>query len=213
MNIKSIETLIDYIQQEKGWRTKELLNFKARSLQIKGIDQNSLFKLGICLVYSHWEGFVKNASVAFFTYLIKRGFKYNELLDNYKVCAYLEHFKGYPHKNFDASFKLVTNQINFNTSIQIDPLTFIDTKSNLNYENLHEILRKIGLPLSPFELKAKFLNETLLNFRNAISHGEYRKIDIDEFVHIFDETLILIETFSNELENFSVQKSFFRKNI
>ncbi|EPL8723611.1 MAE_28990/MAE_18760 family HEPN-like nuclease, partial [Acinetobacter baumannii] len=203
MNLKTTAQLIDYIENEKSWRTKELLNFKARCLSIKGIDQKSLFKLGICLIYSHWEGFVKNSGSAFFLYLIKSGLKYTDLQHHYKVCALLEHFDGqYPHKNFKSNLVVVRNEINFNKSIQIDPYRFIDTKSNLNSEVLEEIMGKIGLDTSSFELKANFIDESLIKMRNAIAHGEYRNIELQDFLDIYDGTMILIENFFNEILNF-----------
>ncbi|KXZ73440.1 hypothetical protein AVENLUH5627_00596 [Acinetobacter venetianus] len=209
MNVKTTSLLIDYIENEKGWRTKELLNFRSRSLSIKGVDQTSMFKLGICLVYSHWEGFVKNSGAAFFTFLVKNGFKYKDLQDRYKVCAFLDHFDGqYPHKNFKSNLVIVKNQIDFNKSISIDPTRFIDTKSNLTYEILEEILEKIGLNNTNFVLKKNFIDESLVRLRNAISHGEYRTISQKEFLDVYDETMVLIENFFTEIVNFIVQNGY-----
>lgn len=209
MNVKTTSLLIDYIENEKGWRTKELLNFRSRSLAIKGVDQVSMFKLGICLVYSHWEGFVKNAGSAFFTFLVKNGFKYKDLQDHYKVCAFLEYFEGqYPHKNFKSNLVIVKNQIDFNKSIQVDPTRFIDTKSNLKYEILEEILEKIGLDKAQFVLKAHFIDESLVRLRNAIAHGEFRTLSQKEFLDVYDETMVLIESFFTEIVNFIVQDGY-----
>lgn len=209
MNVRTRSLLIDYIESEKSWRTKELLNFKSRTLSVKGVDQVSMFKLGICLVYSHWEGFVKNSGSAFFTFLVKSGLKYTELQDHYKVCAFLEHFDGqYPHKNFKSNVVIVKNEINFQKSVKVDPQRFIDTKSNLNYETLEEILEKIGLSNSSFILKANFIDESLIKMRNAIAHGEYRNISQKDFIDVYDETMTLIETFFTEILNFIVQNKF-----
>ncbi|MDC5044252.1 MAE_28990/MAE_18760 family HEPN-like nuclease, partial [Acinetobacter baumannii] len=93
-------------------------------------------------------------------------------------------------------------------SIQIDPYRFIDTKSNLNSEVLEEIMGKIGLDTSSFELKANFIDESLIKMRNAIAHGEYRNIELQDFLDIYDGTMILIENFFNEILNFVVQKKF-----
>jgi hypothetical protein len=59
-------------------------------------------------------------------------------------------------------------------------------------------------------LKEKFIDEKFIAARNAICHGEYREIDSDEFILIFDEVVTLINSFKNELNNLIVQNKHLR---
>jgi len=46
-------------------------------LTAKKYNQELLFKSGITVLYSHWEGFVKQASIVFCEYINHQGIAYH----------------------------------------------------------------------------------------------------------------------------------------
>lgn len=200
--IRSIQELEDEISKEYSWRFKEIVNLKQTSLGAKGKIQESLFRSSITMLYAHWEGFVKNSSVAYFKYINFKGYKYHELKPHYKVLALFEIFNGqYPktYTNYRSIFDETIDIDDMKCKVTLDK--FIDTQSNLKSEVLRDIVSKLGMDYKPFELKEKFIDEVFLAARNAIAHGEYRVIESTDFIRIFDEVTTLIQLFRNELSN------------
>lgn len=108
MKVRSIDELEEIIAKEYAWRRKELTNIKNLSLSSKKQIKTTLLKSGVCLLYSHWEGFVKQASIAYCEYINHKGLTYKQLITNFHVCAILDEFQGqYPHRNFKSIFNII----------------------------------------------------------------------------------------------------------
>ena len=213
MKVRSIVELEDIIAKEYAWRRKELTNIKQLSLTAKKYNQELLFKSGITVLYSHWEGFVKQASIVFCEYINHQGIAYHDLNHNFHVCAVINYFQGqYPHRNYKSIFSVINkSSIDLSQSFRIDAEKYIDTKSNLNSDVLQEITMKVGLDYSLYELKGNLIDERFLKLRNAISHGEYRRIDEKDFLELFDEIIILIDTYKNQILNAAVRQEYLMK--
>jgi len=212
MKVRSIDELENVISKEFSWRRKELTNIRNLSLSSKKHMKTTLLRSGIVLLYSHWEGFVKKVSIAYCEYINHKGLRYEQLITTFHVCALLEEFQGqYPHRNFKSALSIVDGTaISLSNKCKIDSDKYIDTESNLNSSILKEITMKIGVDYSVYELKENLIDERFLGVRNAISHGESRIIEENDFIELFDEITILIETFKNQILNCAIQKSYLK---
>ena len=209
MKIRSLDELEQFIAREFSWRRKELTNLKNLSLSSKDQIRCTLLKSSVALLYAHWEGFVKKSSIAYCEYINHQSLNYEQLTDNFSVCAVLNEFQGqYPHKNFKSLFKVLNGNEIFLKKCKIDTVKFIDTGSNLNSDVLKEITQKVGVDYSLYELKENLIDERFLGFRNAVSHGEYRNISEDDFIELYTEVTSLIDTFKNQIVNAAVQKAY-----
>jgi hypothetical protein len=205
-----VDELDNIVSREFSWRRKELTNIKNLSLSSRNPIKITLLKTGVALLYSHWEGFVKNISIAYCEYINHQGLKYEQLTKNFHVCALLEEFQGqYPHRNFKSALSIVDgSSLVLHKKCKINAEKYIDTAFNLNSEMLREIVLKIGMDYSQYELKANLIDEKFLGLRNAISHGEYRVIEETDFIELFDEVTVMIEIFKNQVLNAAIQKTF-----
>ena len=64
MSIRTAEQLSDKLATDLAWRKKELSEMKSL-IEAKNVsDQRhkALVRGGVCILYSHWEGFVKLAA-------------------------------------------------------------------------------------------------------------------------------------------------------
>jgi hypothetical protein len=164
----------------------------------------------VTLLYSHWEGFVKKVSIAYCEYLNFQGLCYQDLTKNFHVCALINEFEGqYPPKNFKSSYSIVIGEsLRLNEKLKIDSEKYIDTQSNLNSEVLKELTQKLGISYSVYELKENLIDEKFLGLRNAISHGEYRSIEEEDFVDLYEEITSLISIFKNQISNSAILKEY-----
>lgn len=207
MAINTKDKLEQKIQRSLSWRRKEItsLFFLASSEFQEGKDV--LAKSFVCLLYSHYEGFVKDV----FLFLLEY-FNYNNLnySDFVKSFIYFEIRKellgGVPKKTspiwrFSNKFCTIENR-----KFNCDPISTIDMESNLNSELLDSLFKIFSIDSSTIELKYNFIDEVLLSQRNKIAHGNYVKIDEidihsshDIIKDFFDKfTDLIIDYVSNE---------------
>tara|TARA_Y100000994_G_scaffold152481_1_gene124871 strand:+ start:591 stop:992 length:402 start_codon:yes stop_codon:yes gene_type:complete len=76
--------LIDKLEADLGWRKKEITNLL---LLENEKNRHIIFKSALLLLYSHWEGFVKNASKAYLEYVSSKKINIEMLTDNFKAIA------------------------------------------------------------------------------------------------------------------------------
>ncbi|AQT61454.1 MAE_28990/MAE_18760 family HEPN-like nuclease [Cellvibrio sp. PSBB023] len=214
MKVRSLDELENIISREYSWRRKELTNIKNLTLSSRSHIKTTLLKSSLTLLYSHWEGFVKKASIAYCEYLNFQGLCYQDLTQNFHVCALINEFQGqYPPRNFKSSFGIVTGKsLRLSEKLKIDSERYIDTQSNLNSEVLKELTQKLGISYSAYELKENLIDERFLGLRNAISHGEYRCIEEEDFIDLYEEITSLIETFKNQISNSAILKEYLADN-
>lgn len=212
MKIRSTSELEDYVSSEYAWRRKELTNISNAARAGRKGMQDILFRSAIPIIYAHWEGFVKHSSIAKMKYLISQGFKYCDLHPCFHVYAILEANDGQlPSKRFEAWVDITSGKINLTDSLSANSVNFVDAKSNLNSEVLREITVKVGINYKSFELKANWIDETLINLRNKICHGERAPISELEFENVYNETTELINLYKNELLNSIYQKTYLKE--
>lgn len=214
MKVRSIDELEDIVSREFSWRRKELTNIRNLSLSARSQIKLTLLKSGVGLLYSHWEGFVKKASIAYCEYINYQGLKYKQLKRNFHVCALLDVFEGqYPHRNYKSALSIIDGSaLPLENKCKINSNKYIDTESNLSSSILKEITLKIGVEYSCYELKENLIDERFLSLRNAISHSEYREIDERDFIELFEEITGMIEIFKNQIINSAIQQSYLIKD-
>jgi len=60
MSIRTLEQLTDHLANDLAWRKRELSEVKGLVEAKNASDQRhrALLRSGVCILYSHWEGFV-----------------------------------------------------------------------------------------------------------------------------------------------------------
>ena len=57
---------------------------------------------------------------------------------------------------------------------------------------------------SPYEIKEKIIDETLLRSRNEIAHGQYLLIQFDQYIELHHEIISLMDLFKDQIENTAI---------
>jgi RiboL-PSP-HEPN len=99
-------------------------------------------------------------------------------------------------------------QMNDRSSIRHEDV--ITTASNLSSIVLCEITCVLGLDYSFYKTREIIIDEQLLKRRNAIAHGEYLSLDLDEYRNLRRQILTMMEYFRNQVENNAAQKLYLR---
>lgn len=167
------------LQESFSWRLREVTLIKNLLENTeKDDDKGVVRKTLILLMYSHYEGFVKESLILYIYYINDLKIKKIDVISNLKVLSLESALKKKmsTQLNFDGFLYLFNNFTQLNDGIfYIREKTIIDTKSNLNFDVLLTNLTRVGICSEPFKDLEKDIN-AFVNRRNEIAHGVYKNL-------------------------------------
>lgn len=208
--IRSQDHLQDALDRELGWRIKEILNLKTSIGSAKSLSQATLVRASIALLYAHWEGFIKAASISYAEYVSTRGLRFEDL----KPCFIILGLRGRldtlaASKQALASAEalgFIQKRLGDNASFNLE--SAIDTESNLSSSVFQNILRSIGLNDDHYSPYYNLIDESLLKRRNKVAHGEYLDLNAREWRDIADTVVSLMRAFKTDIQNAAILASY-----
>jgi len=213
MSIRTAEQLSDRLATDLAWRKKELSEMKSL-IEAKNVsDQRHkvLVRSGVCILYSHWEGFVKLAANSYLEYVISKKLTYQELSSNFLALAMKEKLKEAKETHKPSLYipvcEFFLSELNQRCIL---PKDVISTASNLSSEILKEITYILGIDFSIYSPQSPLIDTKLLKTRNEIAHGEDSVFDRDEYLELHREIIGMLDIFRNQIENAAIQKKFRR---
>ena len=146
------------------------------------------------MIYSVWEGFIKNAFSKYLVELGKLKLKLDKLHINYVVHSINSECQlSDGRTSLTTQSKLVEKILDI-VNDEIDISQKVPTKSNVNYKVLNQITELFNL--GEFDKSYKSPLDKLLLFRNKISHGENAVVVNIEDINLFSK---LVEDLMSEL--------------
>ena len=83
MRIRSLDQLIQALDDDLVWRKRELTTVNFMLANPRTHQRSPLMRAAICLLYAHWEGFVKTAATSYVSFIATRGLRYRDLTPNF----------------------------------------------------------------------------------------------------------------------------------
>lgn len=224
------EDFITMLEADLGWRKKEVTNLL---LMEKDHNQLLIIKSTVLLLYSHWEGFVKNATKSYLEHISLKKIGIGALTDNFKAIA----LKGLINEAEKSSETLtMANELKLinklqngldrhfslrrDFSLQEKDKTIVNTKDNLSLKVFKSILHIVGLDYSnSLDTKSVFIDEKLLENRNKIAHGnKIQQIDsefdltLEELRKLKELVFFLMDSLFEDLIYFTSNELYFSEN-
>lgn len=212
MALRTAEQLSDRLSEELVWRKKELSEIKSLiETKFPPYRHNALIRSGICLLYAHWEGFVKLAANSYLEYVRMQKLSYDKLASNFLALAMKEKLDRAKETNKPSLYIPVCDFFldELNQRCEL-PKDVISTASNLSSEILKEITSILGIDFSPYSTKSVLIDTKLLKTRNEIAHGEYSITDKEEYLELHAEIIAMLDLFRNQIENAAINKEYLR---
>ncbi|MFP9116966.1 MAE_28990/MAE_18760 family HEPN-like nuclease [Flavobacterium sp. RNTU_13] len=200
----SLNELIRLIDDDYAWRRKELKIIQNQIPSTPSPKQNAALRFAVPILYAHWEGFVKKACELYLEFVAAKHLKNDELQPQFIALSMSKKLGNLEIKNLEEKSKTVEfllNEMNKNSNILTKNV--IQTKSNLRYNVLEEILFVIGIDQSKFLHKSSLIND-LVDARNNIAHGNYLRVEFDTYGIMHDDTQTMMELLKTEIENAAV---------
>lgn len=211
MKIKTEEDLIEKLDEDFAWRRKELTSIYADIDLATTVKLNSQLRIGITILYAHWEGFIKNAADLYLNYIAIRKLKYCDLSPCFlalslrkKLIDYQDTYKALSHIKL---IEFMKEGMDERASIPYNNI--IKTNSNLNFETLAEILCLIGLDYRQYEVSEFLINKRLVEQRNSIAHGQFLSVDKSDFEKLYNEIFRIMNDIKDKII-YSVENGSYR---
>lgn len=210
MKIKDLNELEEKIDSELAWRKKELTSIRIDvndSQQKEKSEQSKAIRIGIAMLYAHWEGAIKSIAEFYLVYVSGLHLKYCELKNNFLAIAMKNDLNSFGEtKKATIHNKLIDNiYLKKDEESQIPCKNVIKTDSNLKMEIFKEIAATIGIDENPYILKKMIIDQRLLGNRNKIAHGErIETLDgissVSDYLYLHTTVLNLIDQFANNIK-------------
>jgi len=206
--IVTFDNLTDKVSSELAWRKKELAVIKSKIPIEKNSLQSAMIRASLPLLYAHWEGFIKLTMGYYLEFVANKYLKHNELKTSFITLSLQNKLGDLNTGSFDNKTKIIQFLFdNINSKSNIPKKNIINTKSNLRYDVLKEILSILDLNDSHIDSQKELIDD-LVDQRNYIAHGEHRLIDFKTFEGFFTDTLSLMEYLKTIIENNALQEKY-----
>lgn len=192
------------LDRELAWRKKELITIY---FDVPDDDSTPLAKAkcrqAIVILYSHWEGFAKNAFKLYLTEIASARPNPRTLRAELLGLCFRKQIKA-------AAARRVAHDIGKCMKAVTDPLAnlprvpkngVVQTRSNLSGAVLREILENLGLNPSQYSTYEADPIHVLLNSRNKVAHGDGIPIPVESYKRIHRSMLNLMDELRSYLED------------
>ncbi len=194
-----------------GWRIKEVSDFKLVAKR-QSESSRTFTRAGVALVYAHWEGFIKASSEAYLNFVENQGLVYRDL----KTCFAVFGLKGRlallgssrkAKPNIEA-LDFVLAEIDKRAKMSMS--SAIDTESNLTSSVFANIAASLDISISTYETRFNLIDESLVNRRNKVAHGEFLDLSPADFLVLADDVLQMMRGYKTDIENAATLGSYKR---
>ena len=168
--------LQDKLDKDLSWRRKEIIDLALLVDTKNGEIKITLIRSAIALLYAHWEGFIKNASIHYLEYICKLKLRLAFLTENFCHISLGKKFSKTTSVHSYESQKALFDYIFYdheNTEFMVVPKSTLTVDGNLKFEVFKVITKQIGVDVSHYETKEKLINSILLRCQ--------RQLKIDHF--------------------------------
>jgi hypothetical protein len=203
MKIRTAEQLQTVLDDDFAWRRKELTMILTTVKSSRPKLLNTNIRIGVVILYAHWEGFIKNAAENYVTYVASKKLPYDELNNNFIALSLKTKLLEFELTNKNTVHTQLIDFLLGNLKIKANLPTenIIKTQSNLNSNILKEILSILGIDYSQYELKEKYIDSYLLRIRNSVAHGQNPDITEIDFYELYTEITEILTSIKIEISN------------
>jgi hypothetical protein len=204
------ESLYDALTADLSWRKKELTLSRALVETANEKKKPTFIRGGVLLLYAHWEGFVKFASVEYAKFVSVRRLTYSELASAFVALEIRKRLPAGSSRDISAYIEVCDF---FRSGLQerigeIHKQDAISTKSNLSSKVLKNIMLALNLDYRNFETRANMIDNQLLFNRHNIAHGKQLMVDVSEYEELCRSVIELLDEFVTQVTNAAYAKTY-----
>lgn len=200
--IHTQQDLQDRLDNEYGWRLREIHLLKMIAKRQSSDNQTVCIRANIVMLYAHWEGFVKACAEAYLQYVTAQKLLMRELADNFMALCLRANLRLFETRSIGDDCKAVgTILSSLNERAHVPTNGQIKTKSNLRFDVFCEICTVIGIDSTAYATREKMIDVSLVDARNEVAHGKYLSKSLADYEGLCTGTLELMMMFKTDVLN------------
>jgi hypothetical protein len=169
-------------------------------------------RAGVALLYAHWEGWIKNVASYYVEYVHNKNVCYAELAPPLLSIALQARLRELIESDAAASHVGFAHfvQTQMGTRAALKAESAIRTESNLSSRVLKDIVSRIGISYTPYELYENLIDESLVRTRNRVAHGEYEVPTVEDFRELQARVVAMLNAFTVDVRNAAATGAYHR---
>ncbi len=205
MKVRSAEDLVGRLDSDLGRRKRELsstlhLVNRARAHQIEAAT-----KAAFCLLYAHWEGFIRNSMAIYLEFINGQGLAYSDLYPPLITICIKEKIHSIKDRRILELSDVIswfTDRSSEKASLSVEYA--LEHPSIINYHHVEDVILLLQADRGHYSTKKNIINEKLIRIRNSVSHGEYINVDPEEYKNTQEQIITIMDWLKTDFENAAV---------
>lgn len=213
MKIRSLDSLVQVLDDDLNWRRRELHDLLNAATNSKEHQQAAICRASLSLCYAHFEGYIKYCGTRYLEYISRLGLKHKDLQSNFIAISCHSSIKeaAASKKSYLTSQLIDFLILNEEDKIRLPFEGVVDTESNLKSSLLRDISRNLGINENfIFDADVNFIDRELLKPRNEIAHGERSQVSIAALKQAIERVNSLMKEFKTCVENAACEKKYLK---
>lgn len=215
--IRTTEELQEFLDDELGWRIKDIDNIRSAASIAKVGSSRTLVRAGIALLYAHWEGFVKASASGYVSYVDSQGLRHSELRSCFVAMSLRARIKEvsstWKARPMVAALETILDGQDDRAALRKKDV--VGRRGNLNFRAFKNVANWLGVDAERYMTRSHFIDDRLLKRRNEIAHGKLSDLELDRngFEELVNGVVQLLRWFKADIENAITNKAFQRPKI
>ena len=213
MRVRNLTQLGEFLDEDLEWRKRELDTLKRMVERARPHEKAFLLRAAVCVLYAHWEGFVRAAAESYASFVAAQGLRYRDLTPNFVALGLRTEVVNAGRSERLTDLTSVAEKMihGLDERASIDWERSVQTGANLNSARFAQILCLIGRDGKEYESSNQLLDQKLLGKRNAVAHGRRDQVDEDDYAELHAEIIRLVDMFRDDVENAAALGNFRRQ--
>ena len=212
--IRTLTQLSDALDQDLQERKRALTTLKFAVQRARKHERGIIGLSAVCVLYGHWEGFVKFAGKCYTNHVNQQGLTYGDLSNGIVSACLRSKVRGLRDTR-KVSLHLDVVELLRDRGAEKAGVPWqaaIETYDNLSSEVLLEVLAIVGCPNTDYLTQRAFIDEKLLRHRNTIAHnGGSHEFDVEsDYEDLHDGVMKLLNQFKDDVEKAATDHSYKR---
>ncbi|MEW2066502.1 MAE_28990/MAE_18760 family HEPN-like nuclease [Streptomyces sp. NPDC007346] len=206
---------IEKIDRQLARRKVELSNLLIMVTE-QNPDPNRLScvaRSAVVLTYAHWEGFVKQGSAAYVSFINDANVRVADLKFPFQAAYVSSAFKRAVSSTKARYLGELLQEIDARRLeiFSVSPDKCIDAESNLSSTVFRDIVHGIGLEHLPlYETRSAFIDQRLVRARNQVAHGELVGFDSVDVKDRIVGARLLIGAYATQLKQAATENYYLK---
>ena len=200
----------DAISKDLAHRKRDLTNLNTVVAGCREHQLSVMSSSAVCMLYAHWEGFVKYGGTCFANFVFYQGIAPEHLSNGVIASAVRDKFTELrATKKVSLCREFVASIRHPNTGIaSLNWKQAVETYNNLKLDVLMEVLALLGCDPAFYLTKKGIIDDRLVRYRNSIAHTGYSDFDPSDFGVMYNDTIGLLDRFRDDLEDAVTNKTY-----